>query len=113
MFGLSQNLIGKTEHRLASGDCVDVVFQNDDGWLAVEVKSKLSPIADIVRGMFQCVKYRAVIDAQQLSCQLLESIRVILVLEDALPGSLVRLKNDLGIEVMDRVAPARHGRRRG
>lgn len=110
MFDLRRGLVGKIEHRLPSGDCVDVFFQNGDDWLAIEVKSRLSPVADIVRGMFQCVKYRAVIEAQQRSCRLPQSVRVVLVLEDALPRSLVSLKNDLSIEIIDRVAP--HGRAR-
>lgn len=52
-----------TEFRLPSGDSLDVLFRTGDDWIAVEVKSARSPLPDIVRGMFQCVKYQAVVEA--------------------------------------------------
>ena len=90
---------------MPSGDTVDVLFGEQDEWVAAEVKSKLSPEADIVRGIFQCIKYRAVIEAYQASKSLRQGARSVLVLEDALPGDLVPLKNMLGVEVLDRVEP--------
>ena len=36
-------------------------------WIAVEVKSRISNDADITRGIFQCVKYKVVLEAMQLS----------------------------------------------
>lgn len=103
--GLSGNLVGEIEYPLPSGDTVDVLFRDRHDWVAVEVKSRISPEADIARGVFQCVKYRAVIEALQTVGDLPQSARAILVLEAGLPTSLVRLKNELGVEVVERVRP--------
>jgi len=102
---LPPGLSGTTEYPLPSGDCIDVLFQQKDEWIAVEVKSKLSPEADIARGVFQCIKYRAVIEAYQASLEIPQNARIILVLEASFPRLLVPLKNMLGVEVLDKVTP--------
>ena len=52
-----------TEFDLFSGDKIDVMFQSRDEWTAVEVKSRISDEPDLLRGLFQCVKYQAVLEA--------------------------------------------------
>jgi hypothetical protein len=84
---------------------LDVFFRSGQDHIAVEVKSTLSSDADIVRGMFQCVKYRSVLEAQQATEELPQSARAILVLESKLPKSLTAIKNILGIELVDQVTP--------
>jgi len=54
---------GTIEFRLDSGDEVDVLFQNDEQSLAVEVKTDTASQGELTRGIFQCVKYRAVLRA--------------------------------------------------
>jgi hypothetical protein len=56
---------GKTEFFLQSGDEVDVLFDGPDERLAVEVKARNAPESELRRGLFQCVKYRAVLKAMQ------------------------------------------------
>jgi hypothetical protein len=105
--GLPANLSpGKMEEPLLSGDVLDVFFQQGQDHIAVEVKSSRSNEADVLRGMFQCVKYRAVLEAQQASESAPQSARAILVLEGKLPGKFLALKNILGIELIDDVGPA-------
>lgn len=53
----------ETEYQLLSGDRVDVVYFSKNGIVALEVKSKDSNSEDIRRGIYQCVKYRAVLCA--------------------------------------------------
>jgi hypothetical protein len=96
---------GKTEVPLPSGDKLDVHFVRGVDRIAVEVKSALSSLSDIVRGMFQCIKYRAVIEAEQASLGQKPSARAILVLETRLPKQLIGLRNMLGIELRDQVIP--------
>lgn len=104
--GLSKTMsAGEPEYRLPSGDCLDVLFQSRKSWVAVEVKSHISDDADLVRGVFQCVKYQAVLDAVLLSESMAVDARAILVLEAKLPESLKPLCNLLGVEVVDRVIP--------
>lgn len=54
---------GTIEFRLDSGDEVDVLFQNDEQTLAVEIKTDSASQGELTRGIFQCVKYRAVLRA--------------------------------------------------
>lgn len=96
---------GATEYGLPSGDFLDVSFKYKKSWVAVEVKSKVSDQADIVRGIFQCVKYQAVLDAVLLSESKTQDANAILVLESALPEHLRPLCNLLGVEVIDGVNP--------
>ena len=96
---------GKTEEPLQSGDVLDVFFRHGQDSIAVEVKSALSSEADIVRGVFQCVKYRAVLEAQQAAEGLPQSARAILALEAKLPSKFQALKNILGIELVDEIKP--------
>jgi hypothetical protein len=97
---------GATEYRLPSGDSLDVLFRSGDDWIAVEVKSHRSAPDDIVRGLFQCIKYRAVIEAYQAAERLPQNARSVLILGGALPGPLIPLKNILEIEVIENVMPA-------
>jgi hypothetical protein len=104
--GLPAGLKAMLEYPLPSGDCVDVLFQNGDAWIAVEVKGRHSPEADVARGIFQCIKYQAVVEAYQTSQELPPDARAILVLEAPLPARLVPLKDLLDVEVLDHVKPA-------
>ncbi|QQP96731.1 hypothetical protein [Lysobacter enzymogenes] len=56
---------GVTEWRLSSGDQADVFFNNRRRPLAVEVKTSSAAVGELVRGVFQVVKYRAVLRAEQ------------------------------------------------
>jgi hypothetical protein len=104
--GLPENSgVGVTEFPLPSGDSLDVSFQRRKLWVAAEVKSAISSEADIARGLFQCIKYRAVMEAVQVATTCPQSARAILVLEGSFPQSLVVLRNLLGIEVVDGVVP--------
>jgi hypothetical protein len=96
---------GVTEMKLPSGDRLDVFFKSGQDCIAVEVKSLLSTIEDVTRGIFQCVKYCAVIEAQQASDGVPQSGRAILVLEGELPAKLIGLRNRLGIEIREKIVP--------
>lgn len=97
--------VGEMEFRLPSGDCLDISFRSRKAWVAAEIKSCVSDEADLVRGIFQCVKYQAVLDAVLLSESKAVDARAILVLEEKLPESLQPLCNLLGIEVVDGIIP--------
>ncbi|MCS7466456.1 hypothetical protein NZK35_07360 [Stieleria sp. ICT_E10.1] len=105
LVGLPRSLgNGEVEFPLPSGDVVDVVFRRGNSWIAVEVKSSISDVADVTRGLFQCVKYDAVLKAwRSTQCELAD-IRVILALESPLPFELLDLKSALGTEVVDQVS---------
>lgn len=91
------------EHRLPSGDEIDVLFHTRRGVVAVEVKSDRSPEDDVARGIFQCVKYGALLEAVAAADGERRDVRVVLALGGALTPATRRLANTLGIEVLERV----------
>ncbi|MDP2105448.1 MAG: hypothetical protein Q8J76_05580 [Desulfobulbaceae bacterium] len=104
--GLSSSTkAGATEYSLPSGDSLDVSFNSKTFWVAAEVKSALSAEADIVRGLFQCVKYKAVMEAVLLTEARPQNARAILVLASAFPKSLIPLRNILSVEVVEGITP--------
>ena len=106
ILGLRANVAhGVNEYGLPSGDELDVLFREGDEWIAVEVKSQISDDGDLVRGLFQCVKYHAVLEAFLLSTGRAPNVRTVLVIARQLPEELVPLKNVLGIEVLYVEAP--------
>ena len=94
---------GTTEQCLLSGDSLDVFFIHRRRWVAAEVKSHISSDLDVQRGLFQCVKYRAVLVAQALSLGKTVDVKAVLVLGRELPQNLRGLKNMLGFEVVEQV----------
>jgi hypothetical protein len=100
---------GVTEYVLPSGDELDVLFREGQEWIAVEVKSQISGDDDLVRGLFQCVKYHAVLEAFLLSTGRSPNVRTILVTGRPWPGELLPLRNILGVEVIHTVLPTSAG----
>lgn len=104
LLGLRKVREAETERVLPSGDRLDVFFEAEDGsWHAAEVKGADSPEEDLRRGLFQCVKYRALMEAVRAARALAPfgAVRAVLVLEGRLPASLVPLRNTLGVEVVE------------
>ena len=75
-----------TEVPLLSGDRVDVVLRGPEETVCVEVKSHISNAADLERGLYQCIKYRAV--AAAMDARKAPPVRAILVTQKELPGYL-------------------------
>ena len=81
----------RDEFLLLSGDEVDVYFESEGRVDLVEVKSTRSQWNDLRRGIYQCVKYRAVFQAQ---CSFLTpDVQVVatLVTENEIPRDLQQL----------------------
>jgi hypothetical protein len=97
---------GDTEVLLLSGDRLDVSFRSSEHWIAVEVKGQNSPEADLIRGVFQCAKYKAIM-AEQLRYESLSSgdyapvvaPRVILACGRTVPVELRKFAQPLNIEI--------------
>lgn len=95
------------EYPFPSLDTVDVLFKGHNRWLAVEVKSRISDQLeeDYERGIYQCVKYRALLMAMQkdMRYRVPENIHVVLLLESSLPQKYRNTANALGIEVIENI----------
>ena len=96
---------GINEYLLPSGDELDILFREGDEWIGVEVKSQISDDGDLIRGLFQCVKYQAVMEAYLLSTGRIPDVRTVLVTTRELPTELLSLKNILGVEVVQTDQP--------
>ena len=102
----TRGCLGRTEERLPSGDSIDVFFDAAHEWIAVEVKSILSDEADLTRGMYQCIKYTAVLRAMaSVSKDEGVDVRAVLVISGRLSERLLVLKNRLGVDVIEGVIP--------
>jgi len=93
------------EALIPSGDAVDVLFRTPEEWIPVEVKSAISPAADIVRGLFQCIKYQAVIEAYRPTIQQPKRARANLVLGGGFPKQYAQLRDLLGVDVREQIHP--------
>lgn len=93
--GLSRAMVGRPEQGLLSGDRIDVLFSDGANFVAVEVKSILSSEDDWQRGIYQCVKYGAVVVAQERPVPV--SVRTILLTELPLTPELKARARELGV----------------
>src|SRR5260370_1259655 len=67
VLGLKGPFTATPEVPLMSGDQADLILDHVLGKrrVCVEVKSRISPDGDLIRGIFQCVKYQVVLQAQE------------------------------------------------
>ena len=100
--GYKDVAFAETEHILPSGDRLDVYFELPDGThIAVEVKPSTSPDQDITRGVFQCVKYYAVMDAlRNIECKDY-NVEVLLVITGTLAPQNITLAEELDVEYVE------------
>lgn len=78
-----------TEFPLDSGDRVDAVYHLKDRIIVLEVKSRISNTIDLRRGVFQCIKYRAVKQAMDVRDSV--PIEAVLITETDVPGDIAAL----------------------
>lgn len=91
---------GQTEWQFASADRVDVMFEHEDGSLAVEVKAANANEADLERGIYQCVKYRALLRAELKASGKIPNGSSLLITETRLSYTLQELADLLGVRVI-------------
>ena len=83
-----------------SSTCWQSTFRH----VAVEVKPSTAPEEDITRGIFQCVKYQAVMDASRVADYGNYDNEVILVLAGEMSKSNKQLAEDLDIKFIENFA---------
>ncbi|SDY29619.1 hypothetical protein [Citreimonas salinaria] len=79
----------ETEVCLDSGDRIDVVYHLVDRTIVLEVKSRISNDVDLRRGVYQCIKYRAVKAAMDVRENV--PVEAILVTEGKPSGEIMAL----------------------
>jgi hypothetical protein len=90
---------GVTEHILLSGDRLDVYFPKVN--VVVEVKPKFASDADLLRGLFQCVKYKSILDAEASVKGEIPDSKVVLVVGGTLSESNRIVQECLDIKVIE------------
>lgn len=107
LFGAERDWFAQEEYALRSGDEIDVMFKSDSLWIGVEVKSRVSDEVegDYERGLYQVVKYRAVLEAQARidHPESPPEVRVFLGLETKLPTNYRELALALGTQCIERL----------
>lgn len=108
-FGADASFTAMEEYALRSGDEIDVFFKSPDKWVGVEVKSRVSDalLSDYQRGIYQVVKYAAVLRAQAGIDHPAAppEVTVYLVLEGALPQQFAAEAKALGVQVIENMSP--------
>lgn len=101
--GITQKVIfANNEQVLSSNDELDVYFiLKDNTRFAVEVKPSSAPESDILRGIFQCVKYKAVLEAMRVIEYSNYSCKVLLVIGGSLSSQNRKVAGDLRITVIE------------
>ena len=102
LVGLKTDENGAQEHTLWSGDRLDVYFER--AAVGVEVKTTDAGFDEIHRGIFQCVKYRAVLRAQQIHDRRIPTADCLLALGGALPEELEEIVSLFGIRCYSELA---------
>lgn len=99
IFAVGPDADGIDEYPLLSGDRIDVMFRTPAAYVGIEVKSARSDDADLERGIYQVIKYRAVLSAQRAANAIdsSRSIQVHLAVQRELPGWLQRIAADLDV----------------
>ncbi|UES55810.1 hypothetical protein GFK91_09440 [Roseibium aggregatum] len=99
--GLKNPDLAETERKLASGDSLDVSFQASNKWVAVEVKASNANEADLTRGIFQIVKYKAVMNAELKVSNVQSEVCAVLVVENVVPLDLQELAGSLSVQFIE------------
>ncbi len=94
---------GDVEVRLYSGDSLDVLFSNNNRRIAVEVKGVSAPASEVIRGLFQCVKYEAVLNAAARLSDSRMDCEAVLALGGSYPHDLTPLRHTLGVRVFENI----------
>lgn len=93
--------IGETELILHSLDRLDVSFSTNTTWDCVEVKPSTSDDNDLLRGIFQVVKYKALLRATLLMRGQVKSVRCVLALGGPAPHVIKAVARQLSVAVYD------------
>ena len=100
-FSIENVKVKGNEHVLLSGDRLDVYFQLKEGkQIALEVKSRISDDADILRGIYQCIKYKAVLTAECLAHGENANVEAFLVSENELSEENCKTANMLSVKYL-------------
>ena len=102
VIGIEKVIYCATEYELLSGDRLDVYFEcKGNKHYAVEVKPNTSSDGDVLRGIFQCIKYQAVMDSMRVVDNDNYENTVKLVVGGSISDSNKMIANDLNVKIIE------------
>ncbi len=101
--GILENVEAYPEYPLKSGDKIDIFFDSDHTMYAVEIKSRRSGKDDLERGLYQCIKYKKILEAENLVNNRDCIVETYLVIEKDLPKTIERIRKKLEIKVFENI----------
>lgn len=102
VLGYKDVVLVETEYILPSGDRLDVYIElSNDTHVAIEVKPKDAPDNEISRGIFQCIKYGAVMEAMRSLESQDYKIETLLVTTGRLSDMNRKIADELNIEYVE------------
>lgn len=109
LVGAAADWDAQEEFDLRSRDAIDLMFKSCRSWIGVEVKSKVSDNlpSDYERGLYQVVKYKAVLQAQAKvdHPENPPEVKVVLVLEKQMPADFKSLASALDVFYIENINP--------
>ncbi len=100
---IDYNGSGIVEYPLKSGDKIDVVFELPSSFIGVEVKSRRSGNDDLERGLYQCIKYTSVLEAENKVNKNNATASCVLVIEGRLTPELRKAQRTLNVKVFEEI----------
>ncbi|WP_404381640.1 hypothetical protein [Caenispirillum salinarum] len=95
------NSKGRVEYRFPSLDEADVRFSSRHHVRIIEAKSRISDEVDLRRGLYQCIKYQALAEAEEKEKETGQSVTTALAVENLKPPRAISdLADMLGIEIL-------------
>lgn len=102
-FKVPESYSVEMEYIFPSNDRVDVVFNGEEEVVGVEVKPQNSNEDELIRGIFQCVKYLALFNAVEKTRQKPRNVRVFLCIErDVTETRVIEIANTLSVEYIEK-----------
>jgi hypothetical protein len=89
---------GEKEYVLPSADKIDVLFQDGLWDIAIEIKASNANNDDLLRGIYQCIKYRELLRAMRRVDGQIPQARSLLVTERELPNEHQEIANTLKVQ---------------
>jgi hypothetical protein len=100
VLGLPKGAAAQEEYPFISADRLDLLFKRQPTWVGVEVKGLNADEPELMRGIFQCAKYQALIEATQRYEQKTVDCQIILAVGGKVSQKLSSLADLLAVKVV-------------
>jgi len=100
---LGKDLTSEVEYSFLSNDRLDVILKAEDEWIGIEVKTSECNEDELIRGLFQVVKYKALLRATLLMKSETKGFRCMLVIGGHASTEIAQMAKRLKVEYISEV----------